>query len=105
MSALEILKQQKADLLRDAEAKKAKLDARIAHAKSIIARAEKAKSQTAKSHLKNVWGGWCLAMMEDASASPDFKQILLLSTDEFVTQNPNNLARKMFESYKQQWGM
>ena len=105
MSALEKLKKQKADLLKEAEVRKAKLDARIAQAKSAIAKAEKAKTQTAKSHLKNVFGGWCLAMMEDAMSSPDFKQILLISTDEAVTQNPNNLARQMFESYKQKAGL
>lgn len=105
MSTLEKLKQRKADMIREAEARKAKLDARISQAKSYIAKAERAKAETAKSHLKNVWGGWCLAMMADPSASPDFKQILLLSTDEFVTHNQNNLARKMFDSYKQQWGM
>ena len=105
MTALEKLKQQKAELMKQAEARKNQLDARIAQAKNNIAKADRAKAQTAKSHLKNVFGGWCVAMMEDTAASPDFKQILLLSTDEYVTHNPNNLARKMFESYKRKWGM
>lgn len=105
MSALERLKQQKANLLKEAAERKAKLDARIAQAKSEIAKADRAKAQTAKSHLKNVWGGWCLAMIDDADASPDFKKILLLSTDESVTPNPDNLARKIFDAYKQKEGL
>lgn len=105
MSALEKLKQQKTELLKEAEARKAKLDARIAQSKAAIAKAERTKIQTAKSHLKNVFGGWCLAMIEDDLSSPDFKQILLISTDEAVTHNPNNFARQMFESYKQKMGM
>ncbi len=105
MTSLEKLKQQKTKLLNEAEAKKSKLNAKIAQVKGMIEKAERAKTQTAKSHLKNVFGGWCLAMMEDASASPDFKQILLMSTDDDVTQNQNNLARKMFDAYKQKWGL
>jgi hypothetical protein len=105
MSTLERLKQRKADLLKDSADRKARLDAQIAQTKANIAKADRAKTQTAKSHLKHVWGGWCLAMMENPSASPDFKQILLISTDEVVTQNPDNLARKMFEAYKQKAGV
>ena len=105
MSTLERLKQRKADLLKESAERKARLEARIAQTKAHITKADRAKTQTAKSHLKHVWGEWCLAMMEDHSASPDFKQILLISTNEAVTQNPDNLARKMFEAFKQKAGV
>lgn len=91
--------------IEELKAKRAELDKKIdsatraAKAKTILAEA------TAKAHLKNALGGWCLAFLYDKNEDQSFKQLMLSSVENSVTKQPENLARIKLEALKNASGM
>jgi hypothetical protein len=91
--------------IEELKAKRAALDAKIEQA-SKAAKLKKLRAEnTAKAHLKNVLGGWCLAFLADPTNDQSFKQLMLSMTDESVTKQPEHLARIRFDEFKKAAGV
>lgn len=91
--------------IEELKAKRAELDKKIEQA-SKAAKLKKHRAEaTAKAHLKNVLGGWCLAFLADKEQDINFKQLMLAGSDDFVTKQEEHLSRVLFEQFKKSAGM
>lgn len=86
--------------IEELKAKKIALTAKIAEAEKAQKQQQQQKEATAKAHLKNVFGGLCLAIFKDPEVPKTFKVFLLKTAEKSVTKNAENLARITFEKLK-----
>jgi hypothetical protein len=91
--------------IEELKAKRAALDEKIEKAGKAAKLKKLRDENTAKAHLKNVLGGWCLAFLADPTNDLSFKQLMLAMTDEHVTKQPAHLARVRFEALKKAAGV
>lgn len=87
------------------EARREKIALELRRAKAAEARAKVLIETKAETHLKSALGGFCLGVLRDPAGSAMLKKVLLNGADAGITQDPENLARQLFDAFKLDAGL